>query len=265
MQDDFNQKIIDLWKKHRNSGVFFGRIPHFYGTFKQGGLLIIGANPSYIDTKVQFNCLDLWAEKQNPFANKDELDRFYTDKGCFTCDIAKAVEVQEWFVRNYSYFRKFKGVSNACGLSGLWQHIDLFPVRCTSLAELKKLLRVGSKKEESAFVSDSVELAKNIIRLIEPDIILVENAFAAMTLRLRYPELFPDLVKIDLESGCHIGRLDVSGVCRSVPVFYSSMLTGQRALDVGSLVRLQWCMAKSRNHIKAGWTPELAAVDSNED
>lgn len=83
-----------------------------------------------------------------------------------------------------------------------WTHLDLFYVRETNQKNMERLCEdtVGSE-----FAREQFAITKDIIEQAKPCMLVVNNSFLEGT-----------------------------------PVFFSSMLTGQRALDLGSLERLEW-------------------------
>jgi pseudouridine-5'-phosphate glycosidase len=66
--------------------------------------------------------------------------------------------------------------------------------------------------------------------MIEPKVIVVSNAFVSNILQAELDIVFDETL------GCHF--IDLKN--KAYPVFFTSMLTGQRALDKGSMMRLKW-------------------------
>jgi hypothetical protein len=80
------------------------------------------------------------------------------------------------------------------------------------------------------FGQKQLEISLRMIEEAKPICIVVANALASdIYLKNRNPRFMPS-------RGCN--EADIDG--RSVPLFFSSMLTGQRALDRHSRKRLVW-------------------------
>jgi hypothetical protein len=80
------------------------------------------------------------------------------------------------------------------------------------------------------FGQKQLEISLRMIEEAKPICIVVANALASdIYLKNRNPRFMPS-------RGCY--EADIDG--RSVPLFFSSMLTGQRALDRHSRKRLVW-------------------------
>lgn len=184
----------------------------------EGSLLFIGLNPSFNteyvrkalseikDVEAYFN----WSNKEN---FNPELDAQLTY-------VAKA---------EYPYFRKFREI--ALVLDYKWDHCDLFFFRETLQREfLPKILKSGTTLNE--FGRKQLSIAFEMIDKAKPTSIIIANAFASdLYLRERKQR-----ISFNSEKGCYYE----SHGSKQIPVFFSSMLTGQRALDNHSYGRLVW-------------------------
>ena len=177
-----------------------------------GGLAIIGCNPATPDTT-------------------------YYDIPPFTADsrethLRSLPALEAKARQSYRYYTPFHGLAKDLGLP--WEHIDLFFYRETKQKAVEALVtnRQGSLNE---FGSRQITLAERLLILTRPRMILVANAFAS--------KLFKAHFKLDQldQDGLHWTTLGA----QEVPTFLSSMLGGQRALDLGSLERLVWHMRKT--------------------
>lgn len=171
---------------------------------KQNALLFIGINPSFQEGS---ECI-------SHFINIDE------DK------------------KLYPYFTKFKYISNQIGLE--WTHYDLLFFRKTKQNYIHSLLKneVGIK-----FLYQQLEISRKVIIDSSPRIIVISNALARHFTGFdksddRKSGVWMDFnFKFDEDIGTfRITNTELNGV----PVFFTSMLTGQRALDKGSFERLVW-------------------------
>ena len=111
-------------------------------------------------------------------------------------------------------------------------HHDLLFVRETSQEKVKEL-----NKNFKSFFDNQLIISKEIIQASEPKIIVVINAGAR--------KLFEDLFKdsqcsspFDESLGAYM--YDIGNKETKTPVLFSGMLSGRRALDIGSRESLKW-------------------------
>ena len=83
------------------------------------------------------------------------------------------------------------------------------------------------------FIATQLQITKQILEKAKPKVIVVSNTLA----RKLFTENLSLNCVFDNEIGTH--RIN-EGLLKGTPVFFTSMLTGQRALDNGSFERLQW-------------------------
>lgn len=131
----------------------------------------------------------------------------------------------------YPYFKPFGDLLD--GTAEMWNHIDLFYLRETSQEKLSKsiFLKTGVLNK---FGRDQMDITKSILVGLAPKAIVVVNALASNIFKEEYK------LNFDEYHGCYFTR--VSG--RNVPTFLTSMLSGQRALDIFSRERLGWHIRK---------------------
>lgn len=152
-------------------------------------------------------------------------------------------------VREEGFFKKaFQIAQNNCKPFG---HHDLFPVRETSQKFIEGMfIQDGdvykAKSQYKDFVEGCLSYAENIIIQSNPCIIIVANAFIT---HLFFDFRFSDNEKTLLgflpgdKGGIWDEKLGADFVLingRNVPILFSGMLSGQRALDFGSELRLRW-------------------------
>jgi hypothetical protein len=129
----------------------------------------------------------------------------------------------------YQYFKKFQDIAKKTKID--WSHLDLLYIRQTDQKIVKALFNDTIGNE---FLKKQLAISMSIIEKSKPKIIVVSNAYAR--------DLFINECNIktvfDESIGTHkiINNIDLEGT----PVFFTSMLTGQRALDNGSYDRLVW-------------------------
>lgn len=173
----------------------------------KNAILFIGINPSF--------------PKKNPapgnhFVNHNENEKLYT------------------------YFWKFQEISDK--IQQPWAHLDLLYFRETEQKYIWKLLKENNGVD---FVYKQLMLSKKMIFKAEPKIIVVSNTMAKhfMGLHEKKNKINDKGVWMDFDSefdnnlGTH--RLTNTEL-KGTPIFFTSMLTGQRALDNGSFDRLVW-------------------------
>ena len=78
-----------------------------------------------------------------------------------------------------------------------------------------------------------MELFRDALTEVHPKVIVIINAFASELVR----EYFKSDLSFDEAQGFHYMTLSTGA---KVPILFSSMLTGQRALDRWSYERLVW-------------------------
>lgn len=135
-------------------------------------------------------------------------------------------------IADIPYFEPFRNISVECGFDGEFSVADLFAIRCTTQKTLENLLEKDRAFEN--FCKKQFDLSLKIIDQAEPCVIVVCNAYASGWVK-EHLEL--DTLHFDDEIGTY--RYSEGGL-KDVPIFFSSMLSGQRALDVYSRERLVW-------------------------
>lgn len=124
---------------------------------------------------------------------------------------------------SHPYFKKFEDISEKSGMP--WQHYDMLYLRGTKQAEVQNLTKT---KEGTDFLLEQARLSEKILTLAKPKIIVVNNAFAR--------DILSEWLGWNFEQSDTLGTKTHNGI----PIFFTSMLTGQRALDLGSYERLIW-------------------------
>ena len=139
--------------------------------------------------------------------------------------------------QEHRYFKKFvnitKEVNSKKDLSKEakldWTHLDLLFIRETSQSLVRQLY-----EKEKLFLDEQLKISKQILIEAQPKIIVVNNTFARDLLKSEKhstPKFDPELGTEKIISPVQL---------KDCPVFFTSMLTGQRALDLGSYARLVW-------------------------
>lgn len=145
-------------------------------------------------------------------------------------------------VYSHKYFKKFHDISKVIEIK--WSHLDLLFLKETNQ---NKIYEIINDKENGGldFIWQQLMISKKIIEESKPKLIVVNNTLARKFLgkdQNNGKENWMDFKfseKINEDLGTHTFN---EGVMKGVPIFFSSMFTGQRALDLGSFERLVWHM-----------------------
>lgn len=138
----------------------------------------------------------------------------------------------------YSYFKKFPDLVKHTGFN--WTHLDLLFIRETNQKLIEKLTKdeIGTK-----FIWDNLQISRKIIEKSKPKIIVVQNTLARRFLGKDKAGKSNKWLDYDFKFDHNIGTDRIQNKeskLYGVPVFFTSMLTGQRAIDLGSYERLKW-------------------------
>lgn len=140
--------------------------------------------------------------------------------------------------KSHPYFNRFKEIASKTNLS--WKHYDLFFFRETKQNFIQILLKDAAGTD---FLYKQLEVSKEIILDAQPKIIVVSNTMSRHFMgfdknREKNTGVWMDF---DFIFDQEIGTYRITNTeLKDVPVFFTSMLTGQRALDKGSYERLIW-------------------------
>lgn len=208
---EINRKIIEFWKSQDVSK----RVPLIYSDeLVQNALLFIGMNPSF-SVKGYKSIL-----RGTPYAHIQDLEEYFLFKN-YTEDKLKAFsDIYKISKDTYQYFNKFRELSR--DLKCEWEHIDLLYMRDTNQKIVEKLF-----VKNEPFINYQIDLTIHLIKKLTPKIIIIENAFVSKILKSKLELVWHE------EIGTYLFN-------NNIPVFLSGMLTGGRALDLGSLERLKW-------------------------
>lgn len=109
-------------------------------------------------------------------------------------------------------------------------HHDLFFIRHTRQKDIETQLKNGPLKE---FLNKQMDLSVDIIRELSPKVIVILNAGACKEFSSRFDRVSDTHIENDL--GAYPFMIN-----KVTPVLFSSMLSGRRALDIGSRDSLSW-------------------------
>jgi hypothetical protein len=231
-----NKRLKDIWKKYDEKERGCLR-PLTVGSLKTNGILFVGLNPSFSDKG--FNKIKEEHKKINSVFDTIEPLKFfaYTNK-----DYDPVMEAQlDNAARDHlPYFSKFKEIAEYVNVSQClknsaskieWEHLDLFYSRQTSQNDFKNV--IYKNNEISDCGKGQLVVSKCLIEYASPRVIVVANALAS--------RIFKDHLEFEIKFNDDVGYDFIKlGDNKEIPIFFSSMLTGQRALDNFSFQRLMW-------------------------
>lgn len=183
---------------------------------EKGSILFISMNPSYRDgawnngTKAGNNAIYQIPGLKNAKTPKDTNSFFQVIN------------------RFYNELNVNKGITPLA-------HHDLLFIRETSqetVLNWKKKL----DKFNNPFFNDQLNLSKTIIEDSKPKLIVVLNAGA----RALFEQIFQPLDETLFDDNLGAYLYQIGGKDTPVPVLFSGMLSGQRAIDLGSRRSLRW-------------------------
>ena len=221
---DYNNKVIELWKKYGNiKETKISPILH-YELYKNT-VLFIGVNPSF--------------SIKNTLSDFNKIKGF--EKYCENIEKFHAFRNYEKFKNDYKIFSNNKRLNNHCKdtcsafhkkfnelaeqINSKWEHIDLFNLRLTNQKDFKKIIEIHPE-----FFAEQLKNNINLIYSIEPYIIIVVNALASSIIK----------EKLILTFNENLGTYTFKVSDNIIPVFFSGMLSGPGALDLHTLERLKW-------------------------
>ena len=151
---------------------------------------------------------------------------------------------------DFPYFKPFKDitkeVNSRYNKSLNWTHIDLLAFRETKQDFITKNLLKAENGPE--FIMEQLRFALKRIKRINPKVIIVSNALARTFLGMDKVNLENGIVRnewlgLEFSFDENLGTHRLANLS-DTPVFFTSMLSGQRALDKGSRERLIWHINK---------------------
>lgn len=126
--------------------------------------------------------------------------------------------------------------------SASWTHIDLLVFRETKKKYIDLLI---SKDLGPQFIMDVLNVSKEHLEYINPKVIVCSNTMARKLMGKDKHTVKGEEQGIwmgyDFELDTELGTYIItSGILKGTPVLFTSMLSGQRAMDNGSKERLVW-------------------------
>ncbi len=113
-----------------------------------------------------------------------------------------------------------------------WEHIDVFAVRERDQDKARKALGLHEDHPWSPFAERQFEVFESLLASLRPTGVVVVSALGSTLLSERWSQ------SGRLRPAEHAGRALLRDGAREIPVFFASMLSGQRAMDRFSRARL---------------------------
>lgn len=202
----YSEKINNLWNAPKFSEIQV--IKRGFGIHKEvikNSILFIGINPSFKKGSIHENYFFYMNQAgENPGSNI------------------------------HPYFKKFVDISTRLDIE--WSHLDLFFFRETRQRFVNELLKDEVGK---SFLDEQLQISKEIILSAKPKIIVVSNTAARYFMKQNKHQISTNFeFRFDPRFGTEI--IINNSKLEGTPIFFTSMLTGQRAIDRGSYNRLVW-------------------------
>lgn len=256
--EEINTSYRALWKEYRSkSGLegtrkYLDRWPIQYDTnIKSQPLLFVGFNPSYDDDNKALQLSD-----DNVLDDKLEIKKAIEDER--TAQRGNAEIKKE----RYGYYSVFPEISEAIGFGKEdWNHIDLLPFRQRAQSGLIGDFQLDTSFSEwfngytakKELIRDCVGIFLSFIEYLRPKVVVVVNGFISKLIIQHTGSYYLNnfkSVKVNAHDVKNVLSLHLPSspdkdnrfirIENKYPLLLSSMLTGQRALDLGSRERLIW-------------------------
>lgn len=242
--DYYNTRIVDLFSRYPTN-FFFNRAPMIYDKLVHCDILFVGVNPSFLDTGKSHKFILSHCEKAKTTSSLSEIGFDVYKKLFYNLeDVRTHVKVlgliHRVFKDNYPYFSKFNYISEQ--LNATVEHLDIFPVRETDQKLVRELVLANKDFADACY-----DIFIDTLQKIKPKAIIVENSFVRDMLmdapHSGIREYFPRFEFHTFKSSSIGTPINEHGMA----VFYTSMLTGQRAIDLGSFHRIIWSLNRLLN------------------
>lgn len=253
---ELNKKIYDFWNNDflitEQTEDYHYYLPTFLTNIKKSSLTIIGCNPS-LNKNGYKNCF-----KGTKYEDLDFFKRISRTENInfahdFQANILELHDIEREIGSKHPYALKLHDVAKKIGVKDFKNDVtvlDLFFIRDTNQKNIEKRLKQKIsntrpvKYEFTTFAEEQIKISMEALRLSDPYLILIANAkasniFIEFNKDKIYSKQFGDLK-------CYM--FEFYG--RNVPIFFSSMLSGQRALDIFSLERLIWDMTQTLKKVR---------------
>ena len=204
--EEINATVLKLWKS-KDAKVRGNLLPMLLAPIEQNCIVFIGFNPSFPQRY-------LGGEMEAYFQYRDDITQE---------EIQRIAEEDKKNFFTYPYFGRMIEIANS--LNCKWEHLDLFFLRDRNQRNAENL--VLANEGFTDFGAEQFAAFQSALQLSKPQAIVVANAKASHIIKREY-KLSKD------KSGLYYYCKELS-----CPMHLGSMLTGQRAMDIYSVERLQ--------------------------
>lgn len=215
VEEKFGIQITKIWNNEKFKDFKIDRGFVIQDNILKNSIMFVGINPSFSEKK---------SETHAEFCNIESEGK------------------------GHPYFSKFKEISSH--VKHHWTHFDLLYFRETNQKYINELLR---KPDGIKFISLQLEISKKVICEAKPKILIVSNATARDFMGFGGKKTKKVCMDFEFEFDEKLGTHKIVNhpELKDTLVFFTSMLTGQRALDNGSFARLKWHIHYILNHLSA--------------
>ena len=227
VENKYKKEILKIWKAYSKEDIFnelnkeYRKSPLLPRYVQKNSILFIGMNPSF---------------PKGASLPLDETEIGFYDVNFNSTKI------------DLPYFEKMKEIANYCRFNA--SHIDLLFLRETNQKIIEKLSYTSIE-----FLKEQLFISWEIITEAMPKVIVVSNALASEFFGKKKESKHKLLDKIWLGNDFYfvnniwnkepnfnnqIGTYEIEIKNKKTPILFCGMLSGQRALDIGSFERLKW-------------------------
>lgn len=145
-----------------------------------------------------------------------------------------------------TYFKKFDEIAKY--VDWHWTHLDLLFFRETKQSTIDCIIDKSGLK----FIYDQLNISKSMIEAAKPKIIIASNTKVRQFLGFEKDQKgMNEWMGFTFKFNSELGTYEISNNnLPNTPIFFTGMLSGQRALDRGSYERLKWHIKYVLNKIQ---------------
>lgn len=213
---NINYEIIAVWKEFPTERG--DKIPLLFPPSCDDCVLFISFNPSFPDE----------------LRNRRWIHS-YDINTLNTINLKQVIKQEIETQNSLRYFNILRDIAIALHLP--WSHLDVFMLRETSQEKAKPKVYDGATKQLTRFGQRQFDLFTKALQISSPKVIVVINALASAIIKAQLR------LKHNTIDGCYYVPDDKI----KAPFFLSSMLSGQRALDIYNRERLIWHIKQKIN------------------
>lgn len=271
--EDINRKYREIWKEYLGEKKLAGddmkrihldRWPIQYVPEKmKNSILFVGFNPSFNEGDPKMSNINngLLSDPTGTLDNEIKInDAIEYER--------KAIGISDG-KEGYPYYSEFpKIVCDVYGIedaNGKWSHLDILPIREKNQSDLISALELGEhnlfnpKGKYKIFVEKNLTVFAEAVNLLDPKVIVVVNGYVSKGIIKNYGSPYhlsnedhsknenaqrsnelDNIFRVKTDTFEETGARTFSVNGRDYPLLLTSMVTGQRALDLGSRERLTW-------------------------